>query len=275
MSRIESKLDTGSEDFRANAAHMRGLVDDLEAKVAAVRKGGGEKYQERHTARGKLLVRDRIDALVDPGSPFLELSQLAALDVYDDPVAAAGVVMGVGRIAGQECMIVANDATVKGGTYFPLTVKKHLRAQEIAEKNHLPCVYLVDSGGAFLPLQDEVFPDRDHFGRIFYNQARMSAQNIPQIAVVMGSCTAGGAYVPAMADEAIIVKDQGTIFLGGPPLVRAATGEVVSAEELGGADVHTRESGVADHYAHNDHHALKLARRAWSPESATFTAGIA
>jgi 3-methylcrotonyl-CoA carboxylase beta subunit len=264
MSRIESKLDTGSEDFRANAAHMRGLVDDLEAKVAAVRKGGGEKYQERHTARGKLLVRDRIDALVDPGSPFLELSQLAALDVYDDPVAAAGVVTGVGRIAGQECMIVANDATVKGGTYFPLTVKKHLRAQEIAEKNHLPCVYLVDSGGAFLPLQDEVFPDRDHFGRIFYNQARMSAQNIPQIAVVMGSCTAGGAYVPAMADEAIIVKDQGTIFLGGPPLVRAATGEVVSAEELGGADVHTRESGVADHYAHNDHHALKLARRAVS-----------
>ena len=264
MSRIESKLDTGSEDFRANAAHMRGLVDDLEAKVAAVRKGGGEKYQERHTARGKLLARDRIDALVDPGSPFLELSQLAALDVYDDPVAAAGVVTGVGRIAGQECVIVANDATVKGGTYFPLTVKKHLRAQEIAEKNHLPCVYLVDSGGAFLPLQDEVFPDRDHFGRIFYNQARMSAQNIPQIAVVMGSCTAGGAYVPAMADEAIIVKDQGTIFLGGPPLVRAATGEVVSAEELGGADVHTRESGVADHYAHNDHHALKLARRAVS-----------
>ena len=243
---------------------MQGLVEDLEETVAAVRKGGGEKYQERHLSRGKLLPRDRIDALVDPGSPFLELSQLAAHGIYGGDIAAAGIVTGIGRVAGQQCMIVANDATVKGGTYFPLTVKKHLRAQTIAEQNHLPCIYLVDSGGAFLPMQDEVFPDREHFGRIFYNQANMSAQNIPQIAIVMGSCTAGGAYVPAMADESIIVKEQGTIFLGGPPLVRAATGEIVTAEELGGADVHTRESGVADHFAQNDHHALKLARRAVS-----------
>ena len=262
MSRIESRLEPGSEAFRANSAYMQSLVNDLDEQAARIRQGGGEAYQERHRARGKLLPRERIDALVDPGSPFLELSQLAAMGVYEEDVAAAGIVTGVGRVAGQECVIVANDATVKGGTYFPLTVKKHLRAQDIAAQNNLPCIYLVDSGGAYLPMQDEVFPDRDHFGRIFYNQANLSAKNIPQIAVVMGSCTAGGAYVPAMADEAIIVGNQGTIFLGGPPLVRAATGEVVSAEELGGADVHTQESGVADHYARNDHHALKLARRA-------------
>ena len=264
MSRIESQLDTGGEEFRANAEHMRGLVDDLERTVARILQGGGAAAQERHRGRGKLLVRERIDALLDPGSPFLELSQLAAHGVYGEDVPAAGIVTGVGRVAGQECVIVANDATVKGGTYYPLTVKKHLRAQDIAAQNHLPCLYLVDSGGAYLPLQDEVFPDRDHFGRIFFNQSNLSARNIPQIAVVMGSCTAGGAYVPAMSDEAIIVREQGTIFLGGPPLVRAATGEIVSAEELGGADVHTRESGVADHFAQNDHHALKLARRAVS-----------
>ena len=264
MSTIETKVNNRSEEFLANAAQMQGLVEDLEETVAGVRKGGGEKYQQRHLSRGKLLPRDRVNALVDPGSPFLELSQLAAHGLYGGDIAAAGIVTGIGRVAGQECMIVANDATVKGGTYFPLTVKKHLRAQTIAEQNHLPCIYLVDSGGAFLPMQDEVFPDREHFGRIFYNQANMSAQNIPQIAIVMGSCTAGGAYVPAMADESIIVKEQGTIFLGGPPLVRAATGEIVTAEELGGADVHTRESGVADHFAQNDHHALKLARRAVS-----------
>jgi 3-methylcrotonyl-CoA carboxylase beta subunit len=264
MSTIETRINTRTEEYQANASNMRALVEDLAAQVAKIRQGGGKKYQQRHESRGKLLVRDRIDALIDPGSPFLELSQLAAHGVYDEPVAAAGIITGIGRVAGQECVIVANDATVKGGTYYPLTVKKHLRAQTIAEQNRLPCLYLVDSGGAYLPMQDEVFPDRDHFGRIFYNQANMSAQNIPQIAVVMGSCTAGGAYVPAMADESIIVKEQGTIFLGGPPLVRAATGEVVSAEELGGADVHTRESGVADHFAQNDHHALKLARRAVS-----------
>jgi len=264
MNVIETRVNNRSAEFLANAAHMQGLVDDLESKINEVRAGGGENYQQRHQARGKLLVRDRIDALVDPGSPFLELSQLAAYGVYGEPVAAAGVVTGVGRVAGQECMIVANDATVKGGSYYPLSVKKHLRAQAIAAQNRLPCIYLVDSGGAYLPLQDEVFPDREHFGRIFYNQANMSARNIPQIAIVMGSCTAGGAYVPAMADESIIVKEQGTIFLGGPPLVRAATGEIVTAEELGGADVHTRLSGVADHFANNDHHALKLARRAVS-----------
>jgi len=241
---------------------MESLVSDLREQFEQIKKGGGEKYQERHQERGKLLVRDRINALLDPGSPFLELSQLAALNVYGEDVAAAGIVTGIGRVSGQECVIVANDATVKGGSYFPLTVKKHLRAQEIAKHNHLPCIYLVDSGGANLPRQDEVFPDREHFGRIFFNQATLSAQNIPQIAAVMGSCTAGGAYVPAMADEAIIVKEQGTIFLAGPPLVRAATGEIVSAEELGGAEVHTRKSGVADHYAQNDHHALKLVRRA-------------
>ncbi|HMB60928.1 MAG TPA: carboxyl transferase domain-containing protein, partial [Xanthomonadales bacterium] len=255
-------VNTRSEDFQANTAKMEGLVDDLHKQFAQVKKGGGEKYQERHQSRGKLLARDRINALIDPGSPFLELSQLAALNVYEEEVAAAGIVTGIGRVAGQECMIVANDATVKGGSYYPLTVKKHLRAQAIAQQNHLPCIYLVDSGGANLPRQDEVFPDREHFGRIFFNQANMSAMNIPQIAAVMGSCTAGGAYVPAMADESIIVKEQGTIFLAGPPLVRAATGEVVTAEELGGADVHTRKSGVADHYAQNDLHALKLVRRA-------------
>jgi len=262
MSKIETKLNIRSDDFAANAAHMQSLVDDLRSQVELIRQGGGKQYQERHHARGKLLARERIDALVDPGSPFLELSQLAAFEVYEDYVPAAGIVCGIGRVSGQECVIVANDATVKGGTYYPLTVKKHLRAQAIAEQNHLPCIYLVDSGGANLPRQDEVFPDRDHFGRIFYNQANMSAQNIPQIAAVMGSCTAGGAYVPAMADESIIVKEQGTIFLGGPPLVKAATGEVVTAEELGGADVHARQSGVSDHYAQNDHHALKLVRRA-------------
>jgi len=264
MSTIETRINTRAEEFIANQAQMQGLVEDLQLKIAEVRKGGGEKYRERHQSRGKLLARDRIEALVDPGSPFLELSQLAAHGVYPEQVASAGIVTGIGRVAGQECMIVANDATVKGGAYYPLAVKKHLRAQAIAEQNHLPCIYLVDSGGAYLPLQDEIFPDREHFGRIFYNQANMSARNIPQIAIVMGSCTAGGAYVPAMADESIIVKEQGTIFLGGPPLVRAATGEVVTAEELGGADVHTRESGVADHFAQNDHHALKLARRAVS-----------
>jgi len=259
--RINSKINTRSAEFLANSEAMQSLVDDLAAKLQAIKLGGGEKYQQRHKDRGKLLVRERIDALVDPGSPFLELSQLAAYEVYGEDVNAAGLVAGIGRVSGQECMIVANDATVKGGSYYPLTVKKHIRAQTIAEQNHLPCIYLVDSGGANLPRQDEVFPDREHFGRIFFNQANMSAQNIPQIAVVMGSCTAGGAYVPAMADESIIVKQQGTIFLAGPPLVKAATGEVVSAEELGGADLHCKTSGVTDHYAQNDHHALQLARQ--------------
>ena len=241
---------------------MQTQVDDLRSVVDKIRQGGGEKAQERHTARGKLLPRERLNAVLDPGSPFLELSQLAAYEVYEDDVPGAGIITGIGRVAGQECMIFVNDATVKGGTYYPLTVKKAGRAQTIAAENHLPCIYLVDSGGAFLPLQDEVFPDRDHFGHAFYNQARMSAQGIPQIAAVLGSCTAGGAYLPAMADESIIVKNQGTIFLGGPPLVKAATGEIVSAEELGGADVHCRTSGVTDHYANNDHHALELVRRA-------------
>jgi len=264
MNRIQSKVNTRSEDFLANETHMKGLVNDLRKQFEEIKLGGGERYQERHQSRGKLLVRDRINALVDTGSPFLEFSQLAALNVYGEKIAAAGIVTGIGRVSGQECVIVANDATVKGGSYFPLTVKKHLRAQAIAKQNHLPCIYLVDSGGANLPMQDEVFPDREHFGRIFYNQATLSAMNIPQIAAVMGSCTAGGAYVPAMADESIIVKQQGTIFLGGPPLVRAATGEIVTAEELGGADVHSRQSGVTDHYAQNDQHALKLVRRAVS-----------
>src|SRR3954464_10041687 len=237
------------------------LVDQLRTKLATAARGGSERSRERHVSRGKLLPRDRVDGLLDPGSPFLELAPLAADGMYDDECPGAGMIAGVGRVSGQECMIVANDATVKGGTYYPITVKKHLRAQEIAEANHLPCIYLVDSGGAFLPLQDEVFPDRDHFGRIFFNQANMSAKGIPQIAVVMGSCTAGGAYVPAMSDETIIVKNQGTIFLGGPPLVKAATGEEVSAEDLGGADVHTRLSGVADHFAENDSHALYIARQ--------------
>src|SRR5690554_6758719 len=241
---------------------MSKVVADLNEKAEQIRQGGGKSYQERHVARGKLLARDRIQRLIDPGSPFLEIGQFAAWGVYDDYVPAAGVVAGIGRVQGTECMIVANDATVKGGTYYPLTVKKHLRAQEIAERCHLPCIYLVDSGGANLPRQDDVFADRDHFGRIFFNQATMSAKGIPQIAVVMGLCTAGGAYVPAMADESIIVKEQGTIFLAGPPLVKAATGEEVSAEELGGADVHTRISGVADHFAINDDHTLDIARKA-------------
>lgn len=261
MSRIVSKVDPRGAEFAANAQWMRGLVADLEEKVARVQQGGGEEARRRHTARGKLLPRERIERLLDPGSPFLEVGQLAAWGMYDDEAPGAGIVTGIGRVQGVECMIVANDATVKGGTYYPITVKKHLRAQEIAQQNRLPCIYLVDSGGAYLPLQDEVFPDRDHFGRIFYNQANMSALGIPQISVVMGSCTAGGAYVPAMSDETIIVRNQGTIFLGGPPLVKAATGEVVTAEELGGGDVHTRISGVADHLAENDAHALYLARR--------------
>ena len=262
MTVLKSALSTRSAEFRDNQAHMRALVDDLRAKVAVIKQGGGERARARHLERGKLLPRDRVRTLLDVGSPFLELSQFAAHGVYEDDVPAAGVIAGIGQVEGVECMVVANDATVKGGTYYPLTVKKHLRAQEIARENHLPCVYLVDSGGAFLPRQDEVFPDKEHFGRIFFNQANMSAQGIPQIAVVMGSCTAGGAYVPAMCDESIIVREQGTIFLGGPPLVKAATGEVVTAEDLGGADVHCRVSGVTDHYAQDDTHALHLARRA-------------
>jgi 3-methylcrotonyl-CoA carboxylase beta subunit len=261
MQVIKSQLNTRSEEFRANSQRMRELVDDLRGKVAKVAEGGGESARQKHIARGKLLPRDRIEQLIDPGTAFLEIGQLVAWDMYGNEAPAAGVLTGVGRVQGQECVIVANDATVKGGTYYPMTVKKHLRAQEIAEQNNLPCIYLVDSGGGFLPLQDEVFPDRDHFGRIFYNQANMSAKGIPQIAIVMGSCTAGGAYVPAMSDETVIVKNQGTIFLGGPPLVKAATGEVVSIEDLGGGDVHTRVSGVADHLAENDSHALFLARR--------------
>jgi len=258
---IESKLDPRDATFARNRDALAALVADLKAKVAAIEEGGGEAARARHAGRGKLLPRERVHTLIDAGSPFLELSQLAAYGMYDDNIPAAGIITGVGRVSGRECVIVCNDATVKGGTYYPLTVKKHLRAQEIARDNRLPCIYLVDSGGANLPNQTDVFPDRDHFGRIFYNQATLSAEAIPQIAVVMGSCTAGGAYVPAMADESIIVKEQGTIFLGGPPLVKAATGETVTAEELGGADVHTRVSGVADHYAQNDHHALAIARR--------------
>ena len=260
MTVLASKIDPRSPEFQANAAQLRAAVDDLQAQMAQAALGGGERARAKHTERGKLLPRERIRALLDPGSPFLEFSPLAAHGMYDDAAPGAGLVTGIGNVHGQQVVVVANDATVKGGTYFPMTVKKHLRAQEIALENRLPCVYLVDSGGAFLPLQDEVFPDKEHFGRIFYNQARMSAQNIPQIAVVMGSCTAGGAYVPAMSDETIIVREQGTIFLGGPPLVKAATGEVVDAESLGGADVHTAVSGVADHYAENDAHALALAR---------------
>lgn len=262
MATIKSKINPNSADFAANAAAMQAQVDDLHGILDRVRQGGGSKACERHTSRGKLLPRERVQGLLDPGSPFLELSALAAHNVYGEDVPAAGIITGIGRVSGQECVIVANDATVKGGSYYPLTVKKHLRAQAIAAENNLPCIYLVDSGGANLPRQDEVFPDRDHFGRIFFNQANMSARNIPQIAAVMGSCTAGGAYVPAMADESIIVKEQGTIFLAGPPLVKAATGEVVTAEDLGGGDVHCRTSGVADHLANNDHHALDLARRA-------------
>lgn len=260
MAVINSSINTHTDNFKLNSEKMNSLVKDLQEKVELIAKGGDEKARKRHTDQGKLLPRDRVHQLLDPGTPFLELSQFAAFDMYGGTINAAGIITGIGRVAGQECVIVANDATVKGGTYYPITVKKHLRAQEIATENHLPCIYLVDSGGAYLPLQDEVFPDRDHFGRIFFNQANMSANGIPQIAVVMGSCTAGGAYVPAMADESIMVKNQATIFLGGPPLVKAATGEIVSAEELGGADVHCRISGVADHYALNDQHALEIAR---------------
>jgi len=258
---LHSSIDISSSDFARNADAMRALVADLREKLAQVAGGGGEVSRNRHTSRGKMLARERVDLLVDPGTSFLELSPLAAYGLYGGDVHSASVVTGVGRIAGRECVVVANDATIKGGTYYPMTVKKHLRAQDIARQNNLPCVYMVDSGGAFLPLQDEIFPDERHFGRIFYNQAQMSSQGIPQIAIVMGSCTAGGAYVPAMSDESIIVRNQGTIFLGGPPLVKAATGEVVSAEELGGADVHSRQSGVTDHYAQNDAHAIGIARR--------------
>ena len=261
MAVLHSSINVRSADFHTNRAAMLEHVQALHTLLARVREGGGAKAQERHVARGKLLPRERIDRLLDLGSPFLEIGQLAAHQVYGEEVPAAGVIAGIGRVEGVECMLIANDATVKGGTYYPLTVKKHLRAQAIAQQNRLPCLYLVDSGGANLPRQDEVFPDREHFGRIFFNQANMSAQGIPQIAIVMGSCTAGGAYVPAMSDETIMVRNQATIFLAGPPLVKAATGEVVSAEDLGGADVHCRTSGVADHYAENDEHALALARR--------------
>ena len=267
MAVLHSKLNPRSEEFRQNAAAMRGLVDDLNARLARIAEGGGAAARDKHLGRGKLLPRERVERLLDPDTPFLEIAPLAAMGMYpdrdgSDAAPCAGLIAGIGRVAGVECLIVCNDATVKGGTYYPMTVKKHLRAQEIAAQNRLPCIYLVDSGGANLPNQDEVFPDRDHFGRIFYNQANLSGAGIPQIAVVMGSCTAGGAYVPAMSDETIIVRDQGTIFLGGPPLVKAATGEVVSAEDLGGGDVHTRLSGVADHLAENDLHALALARQA-------------
>ncbi|MGH3863902.1 carboxyl transferase domain-containing protein, partial [Actinokineospora sp.] len=257
---LRSDADPADEAFQRNVKEHRVLVDDLRERLGTAALGGPEKARTRHVERGKLLPRDRVDSLVDPGSPFLELSPLAATGMYGDDAPAAGVITGVGRVSGRECVIVANDATVKGGTYYPMTVKKHLRAQEVALQNNLPCVYLVDSGGAFLPKQDDVFPDRDHFGRIFFNQATMSAQGIPQIAAVLGSCTAGGAYVPAMSDEAVIVRNQGTIFLGGPPLVKAATGEVVSAEDLGGGDVHSRTSGVTDHLADDDAHALRIVR---------------
>jgi 3-methylcrotonyl-CoA carboxylase beta subunit len=261
MATLESKLNAGCDEFHRNTAAIQAMVNDLRAKVAELAQGGGEEARQRHLSRGKLLPRERVQRLLDPGTPFLEFSQLAAYGMYDNAAPGAGVVTGIGRVSATECVIVCNDATAKAGTYYPISVKKHLRAQEIAEQNRLPCIYLVDSGGANLPNQDEVFPDRDHFGRIFYNQANLSAQGIAQIAVVMGSCTAGGAYVPAMSDESIIVKNQGTIFLGGPPLVKAAIGEVVSAEDLGGGDVHTRVSGVADHLAQDDAHALVLARR--------------
>ena len=261
MTILETRLNPRSPEFKANAEAMHAQAADLKAKITQVSVGGGADARAKHSARGKLLPRDRVQLLLDPGTPFLELSQLAAWDMYDAAAPSAGIITGVGRVSGRECVIVCNDATVKGGTYYPMTVKKHLRAQEIARENRLPCIYLVDSGGANLPNQDDVFPDREHFGRIFYNQATLSAAGIPQIAVVLGSCTAGGAYVPAMSDESIIVANQGTIFLGGPPLVKAATGEVVSAEDLGGGDVHTRLSGVADHLASSDAHALALARR--------------
>jgi 3-methylcrotonyl-CoA carboxylase beta subunit len=258
---LHSALDPSSSDFASNAEAMRGLVAELREKLAVVAGGGGKASRARHTSRGKMLARQRVDLLLDPGTAFLELSPLAAHGLYGGDVHSASIITGVGRISGRECVVVANDATIKGGTYYPMTVKKHLRAQDVARQNNLPCVYMVDSGGAFLPMQDEIFPDERHFGRIFFNQAQMSAQSVPQIAIVMGSCTAGGAYVPAMSDESIIVRNQGTIFLGGPPLVKAATGEVVTAEELGGADVHSRQSGVTDHYAQNDAHAIGIARR--------------
>lgn len=261
MSVLKSNVNTRDPRFKANAEAMAGLVGALAAERAKAAEGGDQRSRERHTARGKLLPRDRVHGLIDPGSPFLELSPMAAHGMYGEAINGAGIITGIGRIAGQECVIVCNDATIKGGTYYPVTVKKHLRAQEVALENHLPCFYLVDSGGANLPNQADIFPDREHFGRIFYNQARMSAKGIPQVAVVMGSCTAGGAYVPAMSDESVIVRKQGTIFLGGPPLVRAATGEIVTAEDLGGADVHSRKSGVTDHYAMDDTHALAIARR--------------
>ncbi len=260
MKRIKSKISTKSPDYSENYENSKRLVCELKEKLDSIKPGGPEKARSRHIERGKMLVRDRIKALCDKDSPFLELSSFAAYDMYDNEAPSAGMVTGVGLVKGKECMIVANDATVKGGTYFPMTIKKHIRAQEIALKNHLPCLYLVDSGGIFLPYQSETFPDKEHFGRIFYNQARLSAENIPQIAVVMGSCTAGGAYVPAMSDETVMVRNQATIFIGGPPLVKAATGEEVTAEELGGADVHSKISGVSDHYAHNDKHALDIAR---------------
>jgi 3-methylcrotonyl-CoA carboxylase beta subunit len=259
--KIQSSLDISSADFARNSEAMRGLVSALREKLDLVADGGGKVSRARHISRGKMLARQRIDLLVDPGTAFLETSPLAAHGLYGGDVHSASIVTGVGRIAGRECVVVANDATIKGGTYYPMTVKKHLRAQDIARQNNLPCIYMVDSGGAFLPMQDEIFPDEGHFGRIFFNQAQMSALGIPQIAIVMGSCTAGGAYVPAMSDESIIVRNQGTIFLGGPPLVKAATGEIVTAEELGGADVHSRQSGVTDHYAQNDAHAIGIARR--------------
>jgi 3-methylcrotonyl-CoA carboxylase beta subunit len=258
--RIDSKIAIDGEEFRARVKHNRGLAEKLRADVAKAALGGNEKSRERHASRGKLLPRERVERLLDPGSPFLVIGQLAACDMYKSEVPGAGMIAGIGRVAGRQCMIVANDATVKGGTYYPMTVKKHLRAQEIAEANRLPCIYLVDSGGANLPHQAEVFPDRDHFGRIFYNQAQMSAKGIAQVACVMGSCTAGGAYVPAMSDESIIVREQGTIFLAGPPLVKAATGEEISAEELGGGDLHARKSGVVDHLAEDDEHALTIVR---------------
>ena len=261
MTKLKTLVDTGSEEFEKNTEAYEELLEELRDRTEEARRGGGEKARKRHEERGKLPVRDRIDLLLDPNTAFLELSPLAAFGMYDGQVPAAGIITGIGRVSGREVVIVANDATVKGGTYYPMTVKKHLRAQEVAEQNHLSCIYLVDSGGAFLPLQDEVFPDREHFGRIFYNQAQMSAKGIPQVAAVMGSCTAGGAYVPAMSDEVVIVKEGGTIFLGGPPLVKAATGEEVTPEELGGAEVHTRTSGVADHLAENDEHAAALVRQ--------------
>ncbi|HEV7433785.1 MAG TPA: carboxyl transferase domain-containing protein [Pseudorhizobium sp.] len=260
MPPIHTMIDRTSDGFKANEAHNRGLAEELRQRVATAALGGSERHRERHVARGKLLPRDRVQRLLDPGSPFLEIGQLAAGGMYEDKAPGAGLIVGIGRVSGRECMIVAHDATVKGGAYFPMTVKKHLRAQEIAWENCLPCIYLVDSGGANLPHQSEVFPDRDHFGRIFYNQAQMSAASIPQIACVMGSCTAGGAYVPAMSDETVIVRSQGTIFLAGPPLVKAATGETISAEELGGAETHGRRSGVVDHVAENDEHALMIVR---------------